>query len=129
MPIARPSNAFEQWQLQHCSPTERRSITGMIQDLNSYGLARKDPDLKKLKQDHPLSGPHGVRINVFVMQQRISASLGRAPPMWFGVVEVAAGPASLVGRLLVLKGWKSDPGIVLVAVEMELIALAQRELP
>ncbi len=134
MPVAFPSKSFSDWLTKNCTPDEQRSVTAMIRDLNRYGLNLSDPELTKLTRGHAIGGSLGLRINVYVMPERISISLGSIRKTWFGIVEVAASGGSLgqvlVGRLLVLKAWTTDPNVMgLRAAEQDLIAQAQIEYP
>lgn len=112
-------------------PVEQWSVTGVIQDLDRYGLPRKDPNLIKLVQAQPLaslSAP-GLEIGVFISPHRISSGLRKSRTIWIGVVEITGGPLRLLSRLLVLKCWLADPSLHLVAAEIDLITLAQAEFP
>lgn len=112
-------------------PVEQWSVTGVIQDLDRYGLPRKDPNLIKLVQAQPLaslSAP-GLTIGIFISPHQISSGLGKSRTIWIGVVEITGGPPQLLFRLLVLKGWLTDPSLQLVAAEIDLIRLAQAEFP
>lgn len=112
-------------------PVEQWSVTGVIQDLDRYGLPRKDPNLIKLVQAHPLaslSAP-GLEIGVFISPHQISSGLRQSRTLWIGVVEITGGPLRLLSRLLVLKCWLADPSLHLVAAEIDLITLAQAEFP
>ena len=129
MPLAFPSPEFKRWLLTR-SPAEQLAIgSGFMPDLGRYGFPRKDPALVTLVQNHLLPGPSAIRVNIFIWPEAISIALARTRRIWFGIVEIAAGPASAPGRLLVALAWDSDPGPSLVAAERELIAIAAREFP
>ena len=129
MPSARPSQPFVQWMQQHCTPAERLSITGMLQDLDTYGLPLSDPDLIHLARAHPLVGRIAGHVDLFVLPERISVSLGRTRKIWFGIVQGQSGPPGVIGLSLVVQAWTADPSHNLVAVERQLMAAAQSEFP
>jgi hypothetical protein len=130
MPLAFPSAEFTQWVQTACTSTEQRSIgSGFMPDLPRYGVPRKDPELVKLVQGKRLPGPSAISVNLFVWPEKISSAPRRTRKIWFGIVQVAGGPQAALGRWLVAKAWTWDPGINLVNVENELLAIAAREFP
>jgi hypothetical protein len=128
MPRARPTPVFQQWVETNFDATQRDAITARVQDLDDYGLLRKDPDLIKLDLSKSLTSAQfgALTVAVFILPQRISRGLRRATPVWFGLVEFKDGPWP--GMLLLTKGWTRSPVLELVRAERDIANLAEQAL-